>query len=130
MIGVNPVEDVEKTNIPVMMVHGDVDRRVEVYHMDDFKAAMEKAGKIGPKVYVLANEQDQRGTEAGSGSGDDAPEASTGTRAGQTNYQPQHRFVTLEGADHFYVTLMYNHQEKLYKEMLDFLANDCGPGGL
>ena len=40
------------------------------------------------------------------------------------------RFVTLEGADHFYSTLMYDHQKELYTEMLDFLENDCGPGGL
>ena len=40
------------------------------------------------------------------------------------------QFVTLEDADHFYVTLMYNHQQQFYTKMLDYLANDCGPGGL
>jgi dipeptidyl aminopeptidase/acylaminoacyl peptidase len=39
-------------------------------------------------------------------------------------------FITLEDADHFYATLMYTHQQQFYTKMLDYLANDCGPGGL
>ena len=39
-------------------------------------------------------------------------------------------FITLEEADHFGNTLMYTHQQQLYTKMLDYLANDCGPGGL
>ena len=87
-IGVDPVKTAANTNIPLLMVHGDVDRRVMYYHFEDYKKAMEKAGK--------------------------------------TNAQ----YLTLEGADHFSNTLMYNHQEEFYTKMLDFLANDCGPGGL
>ncbi|QZD86449.1 prolyl oligopeptidase family serine peptidase [Qipengyuania psychrotolerans] len=87
-IGVDPVKTAEKTNIPLLMVHGDVDRRVMYYHYEDYKKAMEKAGK--------------------------------------TNAQ----YLTLEGADHFSNTLMYDHQELFYTKMLDFLKNDCGPGGL
>jgi len=40
------------------------------------------------------------------------------------------QFLTLKNADHFYNTLYYNHQSEFYTKMLDFLANDCGPGGL
>ncbi|MDJ0979843.1 MAG: prolyl oligopeptidase family serine peptidase [Erythrobacter sp.] len=40
------------------------------------------------------------------------------------------QFVTIEGADHFYNTLMFEHQQQFYTKMLDYLANDCGPGGL
>ncbi|WP_284124592.1 alpha/beta hydrolase family protein [Parerythrobacter aestuarii] len=86
--GVHPYNDVAKTNIPLLMVHGDVDRRVLYYHMKDFKDAADKLGK--------------------------------------TNIQ----YLTLKGADHFYTTLMYEHQEAFYTKMLDYLANDCGPGGL
>ena len=39
-------------------------------------------------------------------------------------------FLDLELADHFYSTLFFNHQEKLYTNMLRFLKDDCGPGGL
>ena len=125
MIGINPIEDVDKVNIPLMMVHGDVDRRVEPYHMADFKKAMEEAGKIGPAVYVL----DENGKPV---SGEEAAKASATVSAApqQTNYTPTHKFVTLEGADHFFNTLMYNHQEQLYVSLLSFLENDCGPGGL
>ncbi len=88
MIGINPIKEVTKVNVPVLMVHGDVDARVLYFNFEDYKKAMEKAGK--------------------------------------TNAQ----YLTLKGADHFYVTLMYEHQEAFYTKMLDFLANDCGPGGL
>lgn len=87
MIGINPMKEVAKVNIPLLMIHGDVDRRVMYYHMKDYQKAFEAAGKTG-------------------------------------------EFVTLEGADHFYNTLMYKHQQQLYTKMLDYLANDCGPGGL
>ena len=86
-IGINPIDEVAKVNIPLLMVHGEDDARVLYYHYKDYKKAFEKAGKTG-------------------------------------------QFVTLEDADHFYVTLMYNHQQQFYTKMLDFLANDCGPGGL
>ena len=86
-IGINPIEEVDKVNIPLLMIHGDVDARVLYYHFEDYKKAFEEAGKQG-------------------------------------------EFVTLEGADHFYTTLMYRHQQQFFTKMLDFLANDCGPGGL
>ncbi|MEM7690531.1 MAG: prolyl oligopeptidase family serine peptidase [Pseudomonadota bacterium] len=87
MIGVNPINEVQKVNIPLLMVHGEDDSRVLYYHYTDYKKEFEKTGKTG-------------------------------------------QFVTLDDADHFYVTLMYNHQQQFYTKMLDFLANDCGPGGL
>ncbi len=86
-IGINPMKEVSKVNIPLLMIHGSVDRRVMYYHMKDYQKVFEAAGKTG-------------------------------------------EFITLEGADHFYNTLMYKHQQQLYTKMLDYLANDCGPGGL
>ncbi len=86
-VGINPYAEVSKVNIPLLMVHGEVDSRVLLYHFTDYKKAFEAAGKTG-------------------------------------------EFVTLEGADHFSNTLMYNHQQQFYTKMLDYLANDCGPGGL
>ena len=86
-VGINPIEEVDKVNIPVLMIHGDVDARVEYFHYKDYKKAMKKAGK-------------------------------------------EAQFLTLKGADHFYATLMYKHQKEFFTKMLDFLENDCGPGGL
>ena len=87
MIGINPIKEVSKVNIPLLMVHGDDDRRVLYFNFTDYKKEIEKYGKPA-------------------------------------------QFLTLEDADHFYVTLMYKHQEQFYTKMLDFLRNDCGPGGL
>ena len=39
-------------------------------------------------------------------------------------------YLELPGADHFYNTLFYGHQETFFGKMIDYLANDCGPGGL
>lgn len=86
-IGVNPIEEVDKVNIPLLMAHGNVDRRVLYYHFTDYKKAFEDAGKSG-------------------------------------------EFITMVDADHFGNTLMFGHQQQLYTKVLDFLANDCGPGGL
>jgi len=48
----------------------------------------------------------------------------------QVAYKGKSLYMTLKGADHYSITLMYEHQHKLYTGMLDFLKNDCGPGGL
>ena len=45
-------------------------------------------------------------------------------------YNKPHKYVELEGADHFSNTLFYGHQIELYTSMIDYLKNDCGPGGL
>jgi dipeptidyl aminopeptidase/acylaminoacyl peptidase len=45
-------------------------------------------------------------------------------------YNKSYKFVELDGADHFYNTLDYGHQLTLYTSMIDYLKNDCGPGGL
>jgi len=128
MIGINPVNEVDKVNIPVFMVHGDVDARVLYFNFEDYQTEFKKAGLLDPRVTVgddvaaVYDNKDQ--------SEDTQANASAGGTVQQAGYQPKHRFVTLKGADHFGVTLMYNHQEKLYTELLDFLKRDCGPGGL
>ena len=135
MIGVNPVKEAAKINIPVMMVHGDVDARVRYFNLTDYKKAMEKAGKLDPTVTVgVGDKASEGGSDAADPMTNGAPDATGATAtatAGPTTQQPTgHRFVTLKGADHFYTTLMYEHQELLYTQLLDFLKKDCGPGGL
>ena len=121
MIGINPIADAAKTNIPLLMIHGDVDHRVEYWNMKDYKGAMEKAGKNGRVIVGDGESASSEGSAAG---------AAAGTVQASANYQPVAKYLTLEGAGHFYNTLMYRHQEKLYTNLLDFLKNDCGPGGL
>ena len=83
----SPLEEVSKVNIPLLMIHGDVDQRVPPEHA---------------RKYVKKLDE----------------------------YNKNYRFLWLEGADHFSNTLFYDHQIKLFTNMIDFLNNDCGDGGL
>ena len=87
--GIRPAEEVENVNVPVMLVHGDVDQRVQYYNATRYAKLLEEHNK-------------------------------------------PYRLVTLEGADHFYNTLFFDHQYMLYEEMLGWLAspNCFGEGGV
>jgi len=84
---INPIKEVDKVNVPILLVHGSVDQRVPPVHVRKYLDELEK-------------------------------------------YNKPYKYVELEGADHFYNTLFYEHQIKLYRSMIDYLKNDCGPGGL
>ena len=84
---VSPLKEVEKVNVPLLLVHGNVDQRVPPAHARKYRRELERHGK-------------------------------------------PYRFVELEGADHFYDTLFYEHQLTLYQSLIDYLQNDCGPDGL
>jgi dipeptidyl aminopeptidase/acylaminoacyl peptidase len=84
---ISPIQEVEKVNVPILLIHGDVDQRVPPVHVRKYLKDLEK-------------------------------------------YNKPHKYVELEGADHFSNTLFYDHQITLYRSMIDFLKNDCGPGGL
>jgi dipeptidyl aminopeptidase/acylaminoacyl peptidase len=84
---ISPVREVEKVNVPILLIHGSVDQRVPPAHAKKYAKALEDNGK-------------------------------------------SFEYVELEGADHFYDTLYFEHQIKLYESMIDYLKNDCGPGGL
>jgi dipeptidyl aminopeptidase/acylaminoacyl peptidase len=43
--GVSPVEQVNKVNVPILVVHGDIDSRVPVKHSRDFVSELEKHKK-------------------------------------------------------------------------------------
>ena len=80
---VQPVDEAEKVNVPVLVIHGSVDSRVLPKQAKLYRDALDKAGK-------------------------------------------PYKYVELDGADHFYSTLWYEHQIELYESIIDFLANDCG----
>ena len=84
---ISPLEEVDKVNVPMLIIHGDVDQRVPPDHAKKYFRALDKIGK-------------------------------------------PYKALWLEGADHFSSTLFYRHQIALYETMIDFLKNDCGPGGL
>lgn len=41
-----------------------------------------------------------------------------------------YEFMKLEGADHFFNTLFYDHFMEFYPALINYLETDCGPGGL
>lgn len=84
---INPIDEVEKVNVPMLLIHGSVDQRVPPAHVRKYLRKMDK-------------------------------------------YNKPYKYVELDGADHFSNTLFYEHQIKLYESMIDYLKNDCGPGGL
>ena len=84
---VSPLDEVEKVNVPMLIVHGDVDQRVPIAHAEKYLKLLDEHGK-------------------------------------------SYEYLELPGADHFYSTLFYDHQETFFGKMIDYLANDCGPGGL
>jgi len=84
---ISPIKEVEKVNVPILLIHGDVDQRVPPVHVRKYLRELDRFNKA-------------------------------------------YEYVELEGADHFSNTLFYDHQITLYREMIDFLKNDCGPGGL
>ena len=87
MNSLSPIDDVEKVNIPMLIVHGDVDQRVPVDHAKKYLKELDEHGK-------------------------------------------SYKYVELEGADHFSNTLFYDHKITFYNALIDYLKNDCGPGGL
>ncbi|MEO1201860.1 MAG: prolyl oligopeptidase family serine peptidase [Pseudomonadota bacterium] len=84
---ISPIKEAEKVNVPLLLIHGDVDQRVPPEHAERYRRALDR-------------------------------------------YNKPYRYVELAGADHFSNTLFYEHQIELYESMIDFLQNDCGPGGL
>lgn len=81
--GVSPVEQVEKVNVPILVIHGDIDGRVPIEHSDAFVSELKAKNK-------------------------------------------QHKYVVLEGADHFSDTLFYDHKTLFYSELINWLDNTCG----
>jgi len=84
---ISPVDEAEKVNVPMLLIHGSVDQRVPPEQVRRYMNKLKK-------------------------------------------YDKPHKYVELDGADHFYSTLFYRHQIKLYESLINFLRDDCGPGGL
>ncbi|MEX0709218.1 MAG: prolyl oligopeptidase family serine peptidase [Woeseia sp.] len=84
---ISPLKEAAKVNVPMLLIHGDVDQRVPPEHLRRYLKQLEEHDK-------------------------------------------DFRYVWLEGADHFYSTLFYEHQIKLYENLVGYLGNECGPRGL
>lgn len=47
---ISPLNEVDKVNVPILLIHGDVDQRVPVEHAEKYLSKLEAAGK--PHTYV------------------------------------------------------------------------------
>jgi dipeptidyl aminopeptidase/acylaminoacyl peptidase len=88
-VGINPMNEVDKVNVPMLLIHPEWDRRVLFKHYTKYKKALKKAGKADKM-----------------------------------------KFLPIKGADHFLYTHRYEHNIEYMSAILDYLQNDCGPGGL
>jgi dipeptidyl aminopeptidase/acylaminoacyl peptidase len=47
---ISPLEEVDKVNVPILLIHGDVDQRVPLEHAEKYRDALVDAGK--PHTYL------------------------------------------------------------------------------
>jgi dipeptidyl aminopeptidase/acylaminoacyl peptidase len=87
---------------------------------DDSISPLKEAEKVNVPLLMIHGSVDQRVP----------PEHAKKYRAALDRYGKDYQFVELEGADHFYDTLFYEHQLELYESLIGYLKNDCGPEGL
>ncbi len=50
--------------------------------------------------------------------------------AGLKSNEVPHKYVEIEGIDHFSNTMQYSHRNILWTEILNYLKEECGPDGL
>ena len=57
-VGINPMDEVEKVNVPMLLIHGKWDRRVIFKHYTKYKKALEKAGKADQMKFLPIKKAD------------------------------------------------------------------------
>ena len=80
--GLSPLEHVASVDVPILLIHGDIDERVPVAESRKFVAKLKQ-------------------------------------------YEKQHKYIELEGANHFFGTIYYRHFMEMYPAMIDWLDNTC-----
>ena len=81
--GLNPLDMAKSVDVPLLVVHGELDERVPVAESRKFVAQLKKHGK-------------------------------------------QHKYIELEGANHFYGTIYYRHWMQMFPAMINWLDDTCG----
>lgn len=57
-VGINPMDEVAKVNIPMLLIHGEWDRRVLFKHYDKYKKALKSAGKADQMTFLPLKKAD------------------------------------------------------------------------
>ncbi|MGI9322772.1 MAG: alpha/beta hydrolase family protein, partial [Pseudomonadales bacterium] len=81
--GLNPLDHVDSVDVPILVIHGDIDERVPVKESRKFVEKLKQFNK-------------------------------------------HHRYIELEGANHFFGTIYYRHWMEMFPAMIDWLGNTCG----
>ena len=81
--GLNALEMAKSVDVPILVIHGDLDERVPVAESRKFVAELKKHGK-------------------------------------------HHKYIELEGANHFFGTIFYRHWMEMFPAMIDWLDSTCG----
>ena len=81
--GLNALDMAKSVDVPLLVVHGELDERVPVAESRKFVAQLKKHGK-------------------------------------------QHKYIELEGANHFYGTIYYRHWMQMFPAMINWLDDTCG----
>ena len=95
-------------------------REEQLRMWDDSVSPLDEAGKVNVPMLIVHGSVDQRVP----------PDHAKKYLKLLDEHDKPYQYLELEGADHFSNTLFYNHQLDFFTAMTDFLANDCGPGGL
>ncbi len=80
--GLSPLEHVDSVDVPILLIHGDIDERVPVAESRKFVSKLKE-------------------------------------------YNKHHKYIELEGANHFFGTIYYRHYMEMYPAMIDWLDNTC-----
>jgi dipeptidyl aminopeptidase/acylaminoacyl peptidase len=81
--GMSPLDHVDSVDVPILVIHGDIDERVPVAESRKFVNRLKQ-------------------------------------------FEKQHKYLELEGANHFFGTIYYRHYMEMYPAMIDWLDNTCG----
>ena len=78
--------------------------------------ALDMAKSVDVPLLVVHGEQDER-----------VPVAESRKFVAQLEkYNKQHKYIELEGANHFFGTIFYRHWMQMFPAMIDWLDNTCG----
>ena len=96
-------------------------QKIEQLNMwDDSISPIEEVAKVNVPMLIIHGDNDQR-----------VPfKHFKKYTAALDKHHKNYQTVVMHGADHFFDTWTYDHKNQFYPKLLDFLKNDCGPGGL
>ena len=89
--GINPINEIEKVNVPMYVISGKVDSRVMPYNHTDYQKAVRKAGRTDTIKFLQIKDMDHGGLG---------------------------------------MQFHYDNNRLYWNEVLSYLKEDCGPGGL